>query len=957
MSEIEYLNENALPGQLGNLFVVLSFVSALFATVAYFMSTKSNGINDIWKRPARFAFYVHGVSVIGVIGTLLYMLFNHMYEYKYVWEHLNNEMPMQYVFSCMWEGQEGSFLLWTFWHVILGVLLIRWSKSWEPWVMTIVALVEVFLASMLLGVYFGDFQFGSNPFLLNREAAVNVGLPWTLKANYLDLPTFQNGRGLNPLLQNYWMTIHPPTLFLGFASTLIPFAYAIAGLWKGDRSGWIKPAIPWAFFGVMILGTGILMGGAWAYEALGFGGFWAWDPVENASLVPWLTFVASAHLLVINQRKQTSVFSALVLTMSTFILVLYSTFLTRSGVLGDSSVHSFVDSGILAQLLVYLLVFTALSTYLLSASKAMRWFYGLLSLALFITAVVSVMSADETIANAEGALPGDGTIVPQLTLIFVVVSLVYMYLSYRKEYRVSVEQEEALWSREFWMFIGALVLTLSAIHVTVQTSVNVGNIFLAPFENAFAALHKSTGWEFAKRLSEHNFAAPAEKERFDAYHKVQIPLAFILFLIVAIGQFLKYRKTEFSYFIKKISLSLVLAFLVTITLGFFVSFESNSGPLYALVFSTFFALFANVDYAWRILKGKMDVIGASVAHMGFALLIIGAVISTSQSFFISENKVGNVKELSEDFDNTEDMLIYKGDTMVMGDYFVHFKDKYKSGNRLYCTIDYLKKQPKDYKQGEYVVVQGAIFRATRDHVAGDNFVKDWSGDSLWVQVTPAEADAHDTPDWTPGTPGEKLFTLEPTLLFAKDQTSREPSIKHFIGKDLYTYIKYTETEMKSDSAGYLDPKSGVIAYKTPVRLSETVTFSLDTLVRVDSLPEGLPKNVILKKGNAILTDGATTETLVIASVAMDNGTPLTFPVESKKFKMLLSIKEGADGKPELTMQQHSSAVKDMLILSAEVFPQINVLWLGCLIMVIGTTMAIRHRIKLAKKSNADVSVS
>lgn len=952
MNEIQYLNENTLPGNLGNFFVVLSFISAAFAAVAYFLSTKENLEQSTWKKPARIAFFIHGFSVIGIIVTLLVMLTNHMYEYKYVWEHLNNEMPLQYVFSCMWEGQEGSFLLWTFWHVILGFLLIAWSRNWEPWVMAVVAMVEVFLSSMLLGVFFGDFQFGSNPFLLNREAPVNIGLPWTMNPDYLSLPVFQNGRGLNPLLQNYWMTIHPPTLFLGFAATLIPFAYAIAGLWRGDRSGWVKPAIPWAFFGVMILGTGILMGGAWAYEALGFGGFWAWDPVENASLVPWLTLVAAAHLMVINQRKQTSIFSALMLTLSSFILVLYSTFLTRSGVLGDSSVHSFVDSGILAQLLVYLLFFTALSTWLLSSNKTHRLIYIGISAALFIYSIIHLIVLDESsLPTGEGVLPGAGTSIPSITLLFIVVSLVYVFIAYRKEYKQHVEQEEALWSREFWMFIGALVLTLSAIHVTVQTSVNVGNIFLAPFESTFKSLYESTDSEFFKKLAQHNFSAPAEKERFDAYHRIQIPLAFILFLIVAIGQFLKYRTTDFGYFMKKISLSLLLAFVVTILLGFVVEFESNSGPLYALMFSTFFALFSNLDYAIRVLKGKFDVIGASVAHVGFALLIIGAVISTSQSFFISQNRIGNVTELSEDFSNTEDMLIYKGDTMVMGDYFVYFKDKYKEGNRLYCTIEYLEKEPIEYKKDEYVIVQGSLFRSLKDHKASDSFLKDWSQDSLWKEVTPAEYDMDEAAEWAPGKPGKLLFTLEPTLLFAKDQTSREPSIKHFVGKDLYTYIKYTDTEMKTDSGGYLDPKSGVIPFQQPVRLSETVTISVDSLIRVDSLPENLPQNVVLKRANAILTDGQSTERIVLATVSTLDGTPLVFPVESEKFKMLISLKETAQG-VELTMQQHSSGVKDMLILSAEIFPQINVLWLGCIIMVIGTTMSIRHRMKLAKAKQA-----
>jgi cytochrome c-type biogenesis protein CcmF len=193
---------------------------------------------------------------------------------------------------------------------------------------------------MLLGVFIFDYRIGSNPFLLLREHPEFSNLP------FVKIPTYlQNldGRGLNPLLQNYWMTIHPPTLFLGFASTLIPFAYAIAGLWKKRYAAWLKPAIPWTFFGVMILGTGILMGGAWAYESLSFGGFWAWDPVENASLVPWLTFVGGAHVMLVARARNHSIGAAAILNIATFILILYSTFLTRSGILGDTSVHAFTD--------------------------------------------------------------------------------------------------------------------------------------------------------------------------------------------------------------------------------------------------------------------------------------------------------------------------------------------------------------------------------------------------------------------------------------------------------------------------------------------------------------------------------------------------------------------------------------------------------------------------------------
>ena len=219
---------------------------------------------------------------------------------------------------------------------------------------------------MLLGIYVGDLRLGSSPFVLIRQLPENLGLPWTGIADYLTrIPQFADGRGLNPLLQNYWMTIHPPTLFLGFAATLVPFAYAIAGLWKGRFREWMAPALPWTFFGVMVLGIGILMGGAWAYEALSFGGFWAWDPVENASLVPWLTLVAAGHLMLVNKRKETSLFTTLLLTLLTFLLVLYSTFLTRSGVLGDTSVHSFTGEGMLPGLLVFMLTFVWLSVVML----------------------------------------------------------------------------------------------------------------------------------------------------------------------------------------------------------------------------------------------------------------------------------------------------------------------------------------------------------------------------------------------------------------------------------------------------------------------------------------------------------------------------------------------------------------------------------------------------------------
>ncbi|HEV8512072.1 MAG TPA: cytochrome c biogenesis protein CcsA, partial [Cyclobacteriaceae bacterium] len=179
----------------------------------------------------------------------------------------------------------------------------------------------------------------------------------------------KDGHGLNPLLQNYWMVIHPPTLFLGFALTLPPFAFCIAGLWQKRYSEWIKPALPWALTGGAILGLGILMGGYWAYETLSFGGYWNWDPVENAVYVPWLILIASIHVMMAYKNSGTALKASIILNISVFVLILYSTFLTRSGILGDASVHSFTDLGLSGQLLLYLLFFTLVAMVL----TIIRW--------------------------------------------------------------------------------------------------------------------------------------------------------------------------------------------------------------------------------------------------------------------------------------------------------------------------------------------------------------------------------------------------------------------------------------------------------------------------------------------------------------------------------------------------------------------------------------------------------
>ena len=270
MSKIEYIGEHLWVGQIGHFAILLSFIAALFAAFSFYKSQKAE--NSGWLSMGRWGFIVHALSLFAIITTLLYAMYHKMYEYSYVQRQVSDELPIYYLFSSFWQGQEGSFILWMFWHVILGLILIRTAHKWEPFVLATLSGIQAFLMSMLMGIYipFTENQkIGSNPFALIRDT---MDAPIFANADYLSLIT---GTGLNPLLQNYWMVIHPPVLFLGFASVTIPFCFAIAGLTSKEHKEWLRPAMKWASFSGFIYGLGILMGAAWAYEALSFGGYWA----------------------------------------------------------------------------------------------------------------------------------------------------------------------------------------------------------------------------------------------------------------------------------------------------------------------------------------------------------------------------------------------------------------------------------------------------------------------------------------------------------------------------------------------------------------------------------------------------------------------------------------------------------------------------------------------------------
>jgi cytochrome c-type biogenesis protein CcmF len=332
---------------LGQYLINLIFASAVISSGAYFLSlfrARGEEWQEEFRRLGRIFFIAVFAGMLIVSGVQLYNIFTHDFRYTYVWGHSSRELSKPLLMATFYAGQEGSFTLWTVLVAAIGVSLMPYVRryKYEGEAMAFYGLILVFLLLLLVA---------KSPFAFVWESFAKDGIA--------DGFMPQNGKGLNPLLQNLWITIHPPILFTGFAAMSVPFAFAMAALIKRDYTNWITIALPWVLFGTAVLGFGIMLGGFWAYETLGWGGFWGWDPVENSSLIPWLVAVGLVHTMLTQKKTGGLVKTNLVLAITTFIMVLYSTFLTRSGVLGDTSVHSFVDPGAFTyvMLLVFLLLF------------------------------------------------------------------------------------------------------------------------------------------------------------------------------------------------------------------------------------------------------------------------------------------------------------------------------------------------------------------------------------------------------------------------------------------------------------------------------------------------------------------------------------------------------------------------------------------------------------------------
>lgn len=798
---IEYIGENVEAGQIGRILTATSFVASVLACIFYFRSSQLSDQLDSWKQGGRILYRIHSVSLMGLIGILFYLIASHSFEYYYVWRHSSTALPMRYILSCFWEGQEGSTMLWAFWNVILGNVLIFVAKKWEGSVMTIYASVQAFLSSMLLGIYIFDIQIGSDPFILLREHADMMSLPFTSNPNYL---SFVEGNGLNPLLQNYWMTIHPPTVFLGFACTLVPFAYAISGLWKREYQSWIKPALAWTYFGIAILGLGILMGGAWAYEALSFGGFWAWDPVENSSLVPWLVLVAAGHLMLINRNKARSLFSTFVLALFSFLMVVYSTYLTKSGILGETSVHSFAD-GLPGQLIVFLL------------------FY------LFLALIILFKNGRQFLKKTE---------------------------------------EDAFWSREFWIFLAALVFVISAFQITLSTSIPVIN-----------------------ELFGTSLAPPAEP--IEHYNSWQIPLTVMVCLFVAVGQFLKYKNTAPRTVLKQLAPSLISSLLISIAFAYILVIKAFF--LNLLLFASLFAVLANADYFFRILKGNVTKGGAALAHVGFGLVILGSLLSAGNKKIISKNR----SPVNINFDNNKDanlenIMLMKNDTVLMEPYFVTYKNRRIEDHFVYFDMDYLRLN----ESGNY----------------------------------------------------QKEFSLSPYIQLNQQMGNvPEPSTKHFWNEDIFTHITYADLESLDSASQEAYGENDTLRYQ----LGDSI-FSSNAIIRFESFERKLNRDSLelmnedISLGLNIIAktmEGIVYQATPIMVIRNNHLFTIEDEIAELGLKFGFSGIDPDSGKMTILLAEKNKNAGDFIIMQAIIFPYINVLWIGSIIMVLGTLVAVRNRIK------------
>ncbi|MCX7833694.1 MAG: cytochrome c biogenesis protein CcsA [Ignavibacteria bacterium] len=507
----------------GKILLYVTFISSILTILLYYLGFK----NKI-KSPAipRTTFHLSVISVLLASSYLLSLILNHQFQYTYVWEYSSKDLSLPLLISSFYAGQEGSFLLWLLFSSIIGIFLLSFLKKYNDYessVMMVYMFVIMFLSLLLIL---------KSPFEYIWET-----FPKEARTGFIP----EDGRGLNPILQNFWMVIHPPILFIGFAAFTIPFAFSISALLLDKFQKWISLALPWLLFATGILGAGIVLGAFWAYGVLGWGGYWSWDPVENSSLIPWIFGVAAVHTMIAQQVTKKYVITNILLNIFAFLFVLYSTFLTRSGILSDASVHSFVKPGneVYITLILFILIFLFFSIFI------------------FLLKLKTIKKYIDTIP------------------------------SYKREILIT--------SRETTIYIGSIILIISAILIIAGTSLPI--------------------------------IASSKVEPNSYYNPTNMILAVAFTLLAGLAFFLNWEKPAENIF-KKSRLSLLFSIISIIPIGIFAI--SNFYFLF-FIFICLFTFFVNLIAIIERIKIKNFSFGFAIGHLGITLFLIGVVASARYS--------------------------------------------------------------------------------------------------------------------------------------------------------------------------------------------------------------------------------------------------------------------------------------------------------------------------------------
>ena len=810
----------------GKFTTILGLVFAILAIVVYGMALKRPGAKKLIGI-ARSLYAACALSVLATMGILISRVYGMDFRFDYVFKETGRDLIqpdfLHYWLrvAASWAGQEGSFLLWACWVALIGFLVFAKAGKYEARVMPFYISVIGFLCAILIK---------QTPFHL---------VPLPSAADFASNPLWSyppgDGMGLNSSLQNYWMTIHPPTIFFGFASLAVPFAYAVASLiWK-DYDGWTPRVMPYALLTSATLGIGLFMGGYWAYETQGWHGFWAWDPVENASFFPWLAITALVHGLVVQKSRGGMGRTNTFLAIFAFWLFLLGTFLTRSGILKDFSMHSFVSVDLASKNLMV----------------AMMVIYGLGGLALW--------------AWRFGTIPGRKTL------------------------------GDTLVSRDFAFFMAVLLMVVACLIVMLGTT--------API--SLTMLHRK---------------AMAPEAVF--YNKPLLPITIIAAFFMGIVPWLAWRKTDTEKFLGK----LVMPWFLMLGFGFFMIFWTLSAErewmavadmtdpavtatwaawgknvivqrmaVVTLCSLGFLAALSNSMLVYKVFRSKPLAAGGWLAHVGIGIMMIGVIVS-------------NTYERSKNFTLIEGM----GPQEAFGYQFTY---------------------------------EGMTGKTLPDRPLNPDYDR---SNAVRIRVTPPASE-------TPSDGSAKTFLVEPRWFATDLRVATEadvvhtiwPAIQKYFGHDLYVSLassanyRWRTDDPKRERAGIvLQPGERrqlgeyIVAYYKPFGEPGKIMGADIIIVQPDkSIIEAKPA-IRMSGGSMVAVNEE------IPEIKDENGNPSAIILDE-----LDPATKAA--KLRITLPGYNGAWAVPMAVTYK--PWVNLVWLGVLIAVSGTLLAMVRRALEARR--------